>query len=508
MVTSTFDKIIALKGMEKRNSIFNKGIVLYTLIVASFTQDIIAQQKQSDRPNLVIIHTDEHNLRTLGAYRKTMSEEQALMWGKEAIVTTPNIDKLAENGAICTNWYAPSPVCTPSRASMVSGLYPIATGSPVNDMPLNDEVITFAQILKNNGYATSYVGKWHLDGDDKPGVHPDRSFGFTDNRYMINRGHWKVLGENEKGLFVDQKRSKHGGGQWEPEKANEKSFTTDFLVDRTLEIMERDRGTPFCVMLSLPDPHGPNQVRAPYDTMYTNLKFEDPRTMHPSPEQTPGWLNISGKKNSGSKVNQQAMAQYFGMVKCIDDNVGRILTFLKENNLEENTIVIFTSDHGDLLYEHQKLNKGNPYEMSARVPFIMRYPKKVKAQKQIQKAFTMVDFAPTVLGLMDVDLSAYKFHGIDASKDFAGNKKKIVDDRIVYLTNANKRWVAAVNNRYKIVLSPKDKPWLFDLEKDPDELINFYNNPEYAEIAQEIEKELYAQMEKYGEPLKKELLLK
>jgi arylsulfatase A-like enzyme len=485
-----------------------KPLILSILLAVISIKQFVAQTKQSEKPNLVIIHTDEHNLRTIGAYRETMSEEQAFMWGKEAVVSTPNIDKLAKEGTLCTNWYATSPVCTPSRASMVSGLYPIATGSHINDLPLNDDVITFAQILKDNGYATSYVGKWHLDGDDKPGIHPDRSFGFTDNKYMINRGHWKVLGENEEGFFVDQKLSKQGGGQWEPEKANEETFTTDFLTDRTLEIIERDSDKPFCVMLSLPDPHGPNQVRAPYDTMYSNIKFENPRTMFPTKEQTPGWINLNGKKNTGKKVNQQAMAQYFGMVKCIDDNVGRILSYLKENNLEENTIVIFTSDHGDLLYEHQKLNKGNPYEMSARVPFIMRYPKKVKAQKTIQKAYTMADFTPTILGLMDVDHSEYKFHGIDASKDFESNKMKIVDDRTVYITNANKRWVAAVNNRYKLVLSPSDKPWLFDLEKDPDELTNFYNHKDYKDIAKRMSSELYVQMDEYNEPLKKEKIQK
>jgi len=120
----------------------------------------------------------------------------------------------------------------------------------------------------------------------------------------------------------------------------------------------------------------------------------------------------------------------------------------------------------------------------------------------------MVDFTPTILGLMEVDHSAYKFHGIDASKDFESNEMKFVEDRTVYITNANKRWVAAVNNRYKLVLSPKDKPWLFDLEKDPDELTNFYNDPSYKVIGDELMTELYAQMEKYNEPLKKEAILK
>lgn len=170
---------------------------------------------QKQKPNLIIIHTDEHNLRTIGAYRTTMVQEQAEIWGKGNVVETPNIDRIAKEGALALNWYAPSPVCTPSRASMVSGLYPVATGSPVNDMPMHDEVVTFAQILEDNGYATSYVGKWHLDGEGKPGFAPERKFGFTDNRYMFNRGHWKMLSEDGHGPYVDQQINKYGGGTWE-----------------------------------------------------------------------------------------------------------------------------------------------------------------------------------------------------------------------------------------------------------------------------------------------------
>lgn len=477
--------------------------IIYLLLFACAPKsDVHAQEKKV--PNLIIIHTDEHNLRTLGAYRNTMDETQAFMWGEDVIVETPNIDQLAAEGLLCTNWYATSPVCTPSRASMISGLYPIATGSHRNDLPLNDDLISFAHILKENGYATSYVGKWHLDGDAKPGIAPERKFGFDDNRYMINRGHWKILKEDSDGFNIDQKLTKYGGGQWEPERANEENFTTDFLVDRTLDIINRDKDKPFCLMLSLPDPHGPDQVRAPYDTMYEHLQFEVPRTAIPNPEEIPGWLNLQGKKNKiNPKVFQKNMTNYFGMVKNIDDNVGRILEYLKENNLAENTIVIFTSDHGDLLGEHGKLNKGLPYEMSARIPFIVRYPDRIQAGKQIQKAFTMADFTPTILGLMNVDHSAHSFHGIDASTDFSSPEIHVKNDRIVYITNAFSRWVAAVNNRYKLVLSPSDKPWLFDLEKDPDELINFYNDPAYKEIANILEVELMKQMEKYEDPFLK-----
>lgn len=476
----------------------NKIIILSALFVLNFTQ---RTEAQSEQPNLVIIHTDEHNLRTIGAYRNTMPKEQAEMWGEGNIVETPNIDRIANEGAIILNWYAPSPVCTPSRASMVSGLYPVATGSPVNNMPLKDTVVTFAQTLKDNGYKTAYVGKWHLDGDAKPGFEPKRKFGFDDNRYMFNRGHWKNLKEDKNGPFVDQELSKYGGGQWEQEKATKENFTTDFLVDRTLEIIDRDKNKPFCVMLSLPDPHGPDQVRAPYNTMYEDLKFELPTTANPSKSEIPGWLILNGKKNI-VKVEklQKSLVNYFGMVKNIDDNVGRILDFLESNNLDKNTIVVFTSDHGDLLGEHGKLNKGLPYEMSARVAFMLRYPNQVQAGTSIEKAYTMADFTPTILGLMDIDHSENLYHGIDASKDFS-SKKTTSDDRVVYLTNAAGRWVAAVNNRYKLVLSPQDKPWLFDLEKDPNELINCYNKSEYKDIAKELMDELFAQMELYKEPL-------
>ena len=100
-------------------------------------------------PNVIIIQTDEHNLRTLGCYRDQMSEEQAFIWGKGVKVDTPHIDSLARDGLICTNYFASSPVCTPSRASFVSGLYPQATGSPSNNLPLKDSIITFAEVLKS-----------------------------------------------------------------------------------------------------------------------------------------------------------------------------------------------------------------------------------------------------------------------------------------------------------------------------------------------------------------------
>ena len=158
--------------------------------------------------NLLIIQTDEHNFRTLGCYRDTLEKDQAFVWGETAFVETPHIDSIAKRGAICTSFYATSPVCTPSRASLLSGRYPQNTGSPQNNMPLNNDIVTFAEVLRRAGYETGYAGKWHLDGNGKPQWGPKRSFGFSDNRFMFNRGHWKKLEITDQGPRVAARRNR------------------------------------------------------------------------------------------------------------------------------------------------------------------------------------------------------------------------------------------------------------------------------------------------------------
>ena len=451
------------------------------------------------RPNVIIIQTDEHNLRTLGCYRDQMSPEQAFVWGKGNKVDTPHIDSLAKDGVICTNYFASSPVCTPSRASWVSGLYPQATGSPSNNMPLKDSIVTFAEVLRKRGYATSYLGKWHLDGNPKPGWAPARKFGFSDNRFMFNRGHWKKFGITKDGPQVASRQN--GKPSYALDGADEKSFATDWLVDRTLDILERDKEKPFCLMLALPDPHGPNTVRAPYDTMYDHLTFKQPVTMRKvlaALQNRPGC--VTGGSNGVKKLSQSTLSKYFGMVRCIDDTVGRILAFLEKNGLTENTIVVFTSDHGDMMCEHCRMNKGLPYKTSVGIPFVLRYPAKVPAGKVIHTAYTTVDFFPTLMGLMGIKKGLPAFHGLDASRDFTSSEKELSDDRIVYVRHSAGAWVAAFDQRYKLVLSSADKPWLFDLETDPDELRNFFGRDGYQDVTKRLKKELLAQMKKFKEP--------
>ncbi len=439
--------------------------------------------------NLLVIQTDEHNFRTLGCYRDLLPEEQALIWGKHAVVSTPHIDSLASRGAICTSFYAASPVCTPSRAALVSGRYPQNTGASTNNLRLSEDVVTFAQRLHARGYATGFAGKWHLDGPGKPQWEPQRKFGFQDNRFMFNRGHWKQLELTSSGPRVKARNAK-GQPTYSVSGADATSFTTDWLTDRTLEFIDSNQSQPFCFLVSIPDPHGPNTVRSPYDTMFDPSNFQQPRTYDQTKDQTPDYLG-----RTQSRFSKQGMAKYFGMVKCIDDNVGRLLAKLSELGILKRTLVVFTSDHGDLCGEHHRDNKGNPYEASARVPMIVAAPGKIPPGTVLDVAMTGVDFAPTVLrllGQVDGEDQLEGMEGRDLSELFLTGHVPSDFEDVAFTRKAGNSpgWVAAVTDRYKLVLSPEDEPWLFDMEVDPDELVNHYHDESHAPVVRRLAKAL------------------
>ena len=445
----------------------------------------------ADRPNLIVIQTDEHNFRTLGCYRKLMVPEQALMWGKN-VVETPHIDSLCDRGVICTSFYATTPVCSPSRGSLVSGMYPQNSDVINNNIPLGDHVITFAQILKDAGYVTGYVGKWHLDGDGKPQWAPARQFGFEDNRYMFNRGHWKQFEDTPGGPRV--KSRKNGKPDYGVKGADEVSFATDWLMRKVEGFVEKNREKPFCLMAVLPDPHGPDTVRPPYDTMYAGMKFELPRTFSTDKgdRERPHWGTPDAKF--------QDMAQYYGMVKCIDDNIGKLLAKLEGWGLRDDTIIVFTSDHGDLRGEHNRQNKGVPYEGSARIPFIISYPAKYPGPVVVDEALTCVDFLPSVLKIMGVK-AAGKEEGRDASRlMLTGNAPEGWVD-VAFMRATGHRWICAVSDQHKLVLDPYGRPWLFDLKRDPDEMINFFTDKNYRGVVRDLSKSLRSYGKRYGDPV-------
>ena len=452
-------------------------------------------QMPSGKPNVIIIQTDEHNFRTLGCYREQLSHDQAFIWGDGNVVETPNIDHLAHSGILFTKFYAATPLCSPSRGSLVSGMYPQYTGVPVNDAPLKDDVITFAEVLRRDSYQTAFIGKWHLDGPGKPEWAPGRKFGFADNRFTYNRGHWKKLVETEDGPHVGSTNGK-GMPDYKLNGADERSFTTDFLTDRAIQFIKKNHYNPFCLYLSLPDPHGPDLVRPPYDQMYTNLHYKAPATYDVDEKRAPSWA----KPQKNASIDQ---SQYFGMVKCIDDNIGRILDCLRDQGLIEQTMIVFTSDHGDLRAEHHRENKSVPLEASAKVAFIISYPQKIPSGSVITKAFNTVDFAPTLLSFLDQrvpkEMQGRNFSDLLLNPEHQKDWEDITFVRSSGLGDAGS-WIAAMTSRYKLILSKEDDPWLIDMEKDPNELTNFINEPEKATIVKKLARQLNEYAHKRDDP--------
>ena len=432
--------------------------------------------------NVLVIQTDEHHFKTLGCYG-----------GR--IVETPNIDWIAKNGAIAMSFYATTPVCSPSRGALISGRYPQNTLVTNNNIPLGDHVVTFAEVLRRKSYKTGYAGKWHLDGLGKPQWAPSRKFGFDANRYMFNRGHWKKFEITRDGPRVAA--IKRGKPYYGVENADSESFSTDWLANRTIDFINANKTKPFCYMVNFPDPHGPNTVRKPYNTMYKNVKVPIPVSVNKSRAQTPRWGAASPRITADTV--RMLMPNYYGMVKCLDDNIGRILDAVRKNGQIDHTIIVFTADHGDLCGEHGRLNKGVPYEGSARVPFLFYYPGEIPPGTVVNQALSCVDFVPTLFALTG-DTLPEGVEGRDASALFRGAKTKWEDIAFIRSTSTGKPWLAAVTDRYKLVYSALGDPWLYDLQKDTDELNNAFNEPNSKKVVQQLTVKLAAYTKRHNDP--------
>lgn len=459
------------------------GSALWALLMTGETQ------AAEERPNVLLIITDEHNFRTLGCYREWMPREHAEMWGLGAVVPTPHIDRLAEEGVLCTRAYATSPVCSPCRAAMITGRYPHAAGVPTNNHVLDRTIPSLADRLNDAGYRTAFIGKWHLGGNGKPEWKPrvDGGFQFTD--FMFNRGHWKKFVLNDGKPAVGA--TKNGNPTYDVAGADAESFATDWLTDRAIEyVTDKRSAQPFLAVISYPDPHGPNTVRPPYDHRFDGLPFQPPRTYRTG-IAAPKWL---GGGNNHPIFRGEDMSRYFGMVQCLDDNIGRLLRHLEESGRLDNTLIVMTSDHGDLCYEHDRQNKGNPYEGSARVPMIFRLPGRIVADEVYTQPVGTVDLTPTIMGLLNLPGDPGD-QGRDLSRQLADASKVADHDGdllVTFLRNAGVApgWVAAVDARYKLIISVDDKPWLFDAREDPDELHNFFGRPETMSVVRRLAKAL------------------
>ncbi|WP_305767656.1 sulfatase-like hydrolase/transferase [Candidatus Epulonipiscium viviparus] len=414
-------------------------------------------------PNVLIIMTDQQT-------RKSISALGAVN------LKTPNLDRIATEGAIFENFFTPTAVCTPSRGSFVTGLYPIQHGCTHNNNFLYDNAKTIAEVFKDSDYQTGYAGKWHLNGDAKPGFMTSKeSRGFDSCKYMYNRGHWKSIVAVDGKLTVAQTDELTGVNKV----GDENTYTTDVLSKAAINFIEsRDKTRPFLYMVSIPDPHTPVTVREPYASMYNPADIILPENFYKSNAPwAPEGTYKTADNNSDGEAAKKWMALYYGEVSCIDDNVGKILQSLENEGILDDTIIVFTTDHGEYMGEHGLWRKGQLYPEVNHVPFFVRYPKKITANTRITDYVSAIDMLRTVASLAEVENTSCDV-GQDATALLRGDNSNW--DGVQYLTGYAFRFTAIIKDGIFAGFRHDGKNLLFDMEKDPLNNNNLYDDPAYA----------------------------
>lgn len=427
------------------------------------------------KKNVLIIYTDQLRRDVLGCYG-----------GME--VETPHIDELAQNGLLLENFYTPSAVCTPSRGCFLTGKYPHANGAYRNGVPVGMQEHGFAEAFRLAGYHTGYIGKWHLADHKERGdaLGDYNPLGFEEWRDRVEFGHCKSVVRTPEKILVNR------------EVGDEKSYTTDWLADETVAFLEGRAGQkePFLFMVSMPDPHQPFEVRHPYDTMFDPLKMTVPESFYE--KELPDWAEYDnwGRQHYFPRELfereghlKRLKAQYLGAVKCIDDNVGKITDCLKKNGLWENTIVIFTTDHGEYMGEHGLMEKNNLYESVYHIPLVMSLPG-IRAKKERCRTWVnVIDFGVTLAGLAGVSYP-FAVHGKDLSKTILRDEET---PKELYIHPCDVPRAGILTPDYE--LAYVGRGWtgrefhehiLFDLKKDPLQMSNVFGKDEYEQVRKEL----------------------
>ncbi len=472
------------------------------------------------KPNIIYIMADDLTTQAISAYGGIYKD----------IAPTPHIDKIAQEGMLFEDVLSTNSICGPSRAAILTGNYSNINGYYKNESggKFNASLWTFPQEFQKHGYKTSLFGKWHL-GTEPVGFHT-----FKYHNASGQQGHYWNPIFNENGKDVK-------------EKGYATNLTTDFAL-RWLAT-EKDPEEPFLMVLQYKAPHRPWQPDTKYETLWDDIEMPYPVTFNDTykgREKTAGDTEMTmdyfsrrdmklerpkelkkGKERiewdfygakSGEIVQPEGMTNeegrrwryqtyikdYLACVKSVDDNVGRVLNYLKENDLEQNTIIVLTSDQGFYLGDHGFFDKRFIYEESLRMPFILKYPNKVKPGSVNENIISNIDFAPTLLDLAGISTDQ-KMQGTSFVPVLDG--KSLVDwqDAMYYHYYEFPFW-HHVQPHYGIRTQKYtlahfyyniDVWELYDLEKDPHQINNIYDHLEYAKIVGELKLKLKKLMIKY-----------
>jgi arylsulfatase A-like enzyme len=421
----------------------------------------------SSRPNLLYIFADQMR----GIDMRCAGNEQ---------LHTPNLDSLAEQGMRMSRAYANTPVCTASRAMLLTGLYPATNRVVANDLPLPIELPALGDLFHSAGYRTGYIGKWHLDGVPRSKWTPPgpRRHGFE---------YWAAYNCSHDYFRPDKYYRDL------PAPVRVDGYEPEVQTNLALDFLATNDERPFCLMLAWGPPHDP------YPLVPERFKDQyDPATIYLRP-------NVSAPHADAAPLahdweTRETIANYYAAISALDYQLGRILDYLDETGLEENTIVIFTSDHGDMLWSHGRMKKQLPWEESIHIPFLIRWPERIQAGAVSDALFGVIDHLPTLLGLCAIEPAA-RLQGVDLSPTLLGSPQSTPTSLFLmdmvrmdesHTQNVDE-WRGLRTQRYTYARWVDGRPWLlYDNETDPYQLDNLVDKRDYADVQRQLEVELEA----------------
>ena len=441
------------------------------------------------RPNLLFIMSDDHASHAIGAYGSVINE-------------TPHMDRIAEAGMRLDNCFCTNSICTPSRASILTGKYSHLNGVPTLSDRMDGRQMTFPKLLQEVGYQTAIFGKWHLGHG---GIHDPTGFDY-----------WRVL--PGQGLYHNPVMHDMG------EERTYEGYATDLITDFSLEwLQERDRDRPFCLLTHHKAPHRRWEPDEAHMHMYDDVTIPEPPSFDDdhsgqgaaahnckmsiendlTPEdlkhrEPPPGLSPAQLK---SWKYQCYIKDYLACIASVDDSVGRMLDYVDDEGLAEDTVVIYTSDQGFFLGDHGWYDKRFMYEESLRMPFLVRYPPEIQPGSVNGDIILNVDFAPTFLDWAGAAIPR-QMQGDSFRRNLQGDTPADWRQSFYYryfMHCAGGHHVYAHygvrTHRHKLIYyyepEPGPQEWeLFDLVQDPLELQSVYDDPRYADVVADLKDEL------------------
>jgi len=507
------DKASRIADYELTRRSFVGGIASTAAVIGLGRCDVLAKDtplmKQTDRarPNVLLIMADQHNANVMGN-------------AGHLVVRTPQLDRLAQRGVRFDRAYCQDGICVPSRTSLMTGLYPRTTGclDNPNKPPYHDELFPLQHVFQRNGYRTACFGKRHLPDIGELALGWDRSATTINPRQDPSDENY-VDWVTHRGQLDAHKRDFEGSHDADLMShitdVLEENRTSTYATDKTLEFLTecKDEGKPFFCWTSFIFPHQPYTPLKKWANLYPLESIELPESVSEPLENLPpemqSWRrNTKRPWNLGTAAKdhnlyRRYVAYYYALVSEVDACVGRLMGSLERLDMSEETIIIYTADHGDFVAAHGMVEKcalgHNVYEDTLRVPLIISWPKRFLKGTVNKSLVELVDLYPTLIDLLDLKrpVNAPALAGKSLVHSLTENRST---DR-KYAVSENWTQATVITERYKLSIwidpGPIDKykvrdnrkrfpDQLFDRQKDPHEIHNMIDKFEYAEVQKQL----------------------